>query len=168
MSIGSVPPHPQHNCVKNVIFRDIRFHRPLKAIYIKTNPGNDDGTSGEVTNITYENVYMTHPVWFGVYIGPQQMKQPDGDGPGCMLYPLEPCRTNPRVPFKDITLRNVTSTGSLLPPGIIRCNETNPCHGFLFENVQLTSVFWDLIGYGFITENVYGEHRGNTHPVPAF
>lgn len=68
----------------------------------------------------------------------------------------------------NITLRNVTSTGSLLPPGIIRCNETNPCTGFVFEDVNMRTPLWDMLGYGFITEFAYGESRGSTHPVPAF
>jgi hypothetical protein len=31
-----------------------------------------------------------------IYIGPQQQSDPDGGGPGCMLYPLDPkCQTQP-------------------------------------------------------------------------
>jgi hypothetical protein len=40
-----------------------------------------------------------------------------------------------RITVRNITLRNIKSTGGLLPPGIIRCNETNPCTGFVFDNV---------------------------------
>lgn len=37
---------------------------------------------------------MKNPVWWNIYIGPQQQKQPDGGGPGCMVYPLkENCPT---------------------------------------------------------------------------
>jgi len=71
-------------------FRNINFKYPLKAIYIKTNPGT--GT-GEIRNVLYENITMDTPIWWGIYIGPQQQKEPDGFGPGCMLYPLGDCET---------------------------------------------------------------------------
>jgi len=166
MSIGSVPPSEDHNCVKNIMFRNIQFNHPLKAIYIKTNPG--EGT-GEIRNVTYENIVMTHPIWWGVYIGPQQQQQPDGSGPGCMFYPLvKHCDTQPRITISDITLRNVTSTGGILPAGILRCNSTNPCTNFRFEDVKLSSFLWDLVGDGFITEYVEGTHNGNVFPDPKF
>ena len=39
LTIGSVPPNENTNCVRNVTFRDSTMFRPLKAIYIKPNPG---------------------------------------------------------------------------------------------------------------------------------
>jgi polygalacturonase len=39
MTIGSVPPNTQHACIKNVTFKNIVFNKPLKGIYVKTNPG---------------------------------------------------------------------------------------------------------------------------------
>lgn len=54
MSIGSVPPNPNINCIRNITFRNITFETPLKAIYIKPNPGNS-GT-GTISNILYENI----------------------------------------------------------------------------------------------------------------
>jgi len=167
MSIGSVPPNLQHSCVRNVMFRNIKFTTPLKAIYIKTNPG--DAGSGEIRNVTYENIDITNPVWWGIYIGPQQQKQPGtGAGPGCMFYPLnKTCPTQPRITISDITLRNVTSSGGLLPAGIIRCNETNPCKNFNFENVDIRSEFWDTLGQGYIVENIEGT-TSNVFPDPGF
>jgi hypothetical protein len=41
-----------------------------------------------VQDITYEHIRIHDPLWWPVYIGPQQQKQPDGSGPGCMLFPL--------------------------------------------------------------------------------
>lgn len=38
MAIGSVPPDTSHNCVDGVTFRNIEFHYPFKALYVKTNP----------------------------------------------------------------------------------------------------------------------------------
>ena len=43
MTIGSVPPRDSHACVRRVTFRDIDFQYPLKAIYVKTNPGRGSG-----------------------------------------------------------------------------------------------------------------------------
>ena len=106
MTIGSVPPNTAHNCVRNVTFRNIVQHLPLKGIYIKSNPG-DDG-DGIIEDILYENITMNGPVWFAIYIGPQQMRQPGGAGPGCMLYPiLKDCQTQPRVTMRNFTLRNI-------------------------------------------------------------
>ena len=53
MTIGSVPPRDTYACVRNVTFRNIDFEYPLKAIYIKTNPGYNG--NGEITKILYEN-----------------------------------------------------------------------------------------------------------------
>ena len=43
MTIGSVPPRNTHACVNNVTFKNIRFEDPIKAIYVKTNPGTGSG-----------------------------------------------------------------------------------------------------------------------------
>jgi polygalacturonase len=88
MTIGSVPPSQNYACVRNVTFRDIEFHHPFKAIYVKTNPG--EGT-GCIEDIRYENLKINYPIWWSIYIGPQQQKQPGGAGPGCMFYPLGGC-----------------------------------------------------------------------------
>lgn len=94
------------------------------------------------------------------------MREPDGRGPGCMLYPIDPnCETQPLITIADITLRNITSHGGLLPPGIIRCNETNACHGINFENVQLHGI-WRYLGGNFIVENAYGTVT-DSKPKPA-
>jgi len=166
MTIGSVPPNDQHACVRNVTFRDIVFNKPLKGIYVKTNPGNHG--DGEIRNIVYENIVMDTPIWWAVYIGPQQQHQPGGAGPGCMIYPLNKvCPTQPRIDVSDITLRNVTSKGGLLPAGIIRCNATNPCKNFVFEDVDIRSEFWDFLNYGFIVEYIEGTTK-NVFPDPKF
>jgi hypothetical protein len=77
------------------------------------------------------------------------------------------CPTNPQVTISDVTLRNITTIDNVLPAGIIRCNETNPCKNFVFENVNIHSKVWDLLGYGYITENVEGV-VSNSHPDPGF
>lgn len=67
MSIGSVPPNLNTSCVKDITFRDISFKHPFKAIYVKTNPGKGDGM---IKNITYQDITIDTPIWWGVYIGP--------------------------------------------------------------------------------------------------
>jgi hypothetical protein len=72
-----------------------------------------------------------------------------------MLYPIiKTCETQPRVPITNLTLRNVTGTGGILSPGIIRCNETVPCRGFTFDRVNIQAGW--IGGGSFICENVYG------------
>jgi hypothetical protein len=69
-AIGSVPPAESHACVRNVSFLNWNFTYPIKAVYVKTNPGYK-GT-GEIKNIRYENMNIDTPLWWPIYIGPQQ------------------------------------------------------------------------------------------------
>jgi polygalacturonase len=70
LSIGSVPPNNNFNCVRNITFRNVEMFEPIKSIYIKTNPG-DEG-SGVIENILYENITSNNAIWWNIYIGPQQ------------------------------------------------------------------------------------------------
>jgi polygalacturonase len=174
MTIGSVPPSDNYACVRDVHFSNVTFHHPYKAIYVKTNPGTTTsmlpGSGGEISNITYTDITIHNPLWWNIYIGPQQQKQPDGSGPGCILYPLgggdATCATQPLITVKNIELHNVTTYGSLFPPGIIRCDPTWPCTGFVWDNVHTHSL-WKLLGFGFITENTDGTVT-HSRPVPHF
>ncbi len=67
MTIGTVPPHVNHNCIRNVSFTNITFHHPYKAVYIKSNPGNQG--DGLIENILYDNLTVENPLWWGIYIG---------------------------------------------------------------------------------------------------
>lgn len=135
MSIGSVSPNKNVNCVENITFQNIEFYDPIKSIYIKTNPGSS-GT-GIIRNIFYKNIYIHKPIWFNIYIGPQQEKEPNGNGPGCMLYPITDCETQPLITIENITLQNITTDSSVLNLDyIIRCNESNPCKHIQFVNVS--------------------------------
>jgi hypothetical protein len=88
LTIGSVPPHLGDNCVWNITFTDITMTTPFKAIYIKTNPGTE-GT-GSISYITYNEITILTPLWYPIWIGPQQQKQPaNGTDTGCsFFYPL--------------------------------------------------------------------------------
>ena len=54
----------------------------------------------------------------------------------------------------------------MLPPGIIRCNVTNPCRDINFENVQMKGWF-NQLNLGFITEYVMGTAI-NSKPEPHY
>jgi len=76
MTIGSITPNDDYSCVDNVKFLNHEFHHPLKAIYIKTNPGTTTsmapGSGGRITNILYDNIVIHGAIWWTIYIGPQQ------------------------------------------------------------------------------------------------
>ena len=93
ISVGAVSPNRYHACIKNVSVADVIMRRPYKGIYVKTNP-NADGdprSSGVVQNISYTNIYMRHPLWWPIWVGPQQQHQPGDKGDqGCAFsFPIE-------------------------------------------------------------------------------
>lgn len=143
------------------------FYSFHKAIYIKPNPG-EIGT-GLIEQILYENIVIHDTVWWAIYIGTQQEKQPHGGtDTGCsFFYPLpgHSCPTNPRVTVRDITLRNVTIYGGLLSPGILICNATNPCTNLLFDGVNVYGKSDWPIKEGYLCENFHGSAR-NSNLVP--
>lgn len=61
LTIGSVPPNPNVNCIANVSFSNARAHQPIKLVYIKTNPGTQ-GT-GIIRNISYTNIVAQDSLW---------------------------------------------------------------------------------------------------------
>lgn len=140
LTIGSVPPNVRHNCVRNITFDSIRMLLPFKALYIKSNPGTQ-GT-GTIDGITYSNIDVASPLWYPIWIGPQQQKQPaNGSDTGCsFFYPLNStCATNPLVSMTNIALSNVTLHGGLTLPGVILCDPANPCENLSFEGVNNTA-----------------------------
>jgi len=126
------------------------------------------GTGGIIANILYQDIVINNPVWWNIYIGPQQQNQPGDDKKAfcSMFYPFGDCATIAEVGMFNITLRNVETHGGILWPGVIRCNETMPCTGFVFDNVKHHS-WWSMIGWNYFTENVYGTVT-DSKPVPDF
>jgi hypothetical protein len=161
MTIGSVPPHLLTNCVKGILFQNITFNHPIKAVYVKTNPG--DKGDGIISDIVYDTLTGDLPLWYPIWIGPQQQQQPGTKGTGCsFLYPIDPeCPTQPRVPVSNIKLRNIHFTGGVTLPGVLLCNETVPCTGFEFTNV--TNLGGWLVSKDYVCENVQGI-QSNTNP----
>jgi len=138
LTIGSVPPNTNINCVYNITFHDINMLVPIKALYIKSNPGNK-GT-GRVEAIFYHNINIVSPLWYPIWIGPQQQDQPSGGADtGCsFLYPLnQTCATNPLVSINNVFLRNITITGGITLPGVLLCDPANPCHNITFTDVSI-------------------------------
>ena len=76
LSVGSVTPSDKYACVDGVQFLNHKFYHPIKAIYVKTNPGTttsmEAGSGGRITNILYDNIEIHKPIWWSIYIGPQQ------------------------------------------------------------------------------------------------
>ena len=85
-----------------------------------------------------------------------------------MFYPIGKCDTYKAVTMDSITLKNITSTHSILPVGCILCNDTNPCTNFHFEDVDLRTPLWDALGYGWISQYVEGTTKGTVFPDPKF
>ena len=83
-----------------------------------------------------------------------------------MFYPFGGCETQPLITVANITLRNVQQYHTILPPGIVRGNETHPTTGIVFDNVN-ASGWWKWLGLGYITESVYGTAT-NSDPYPKF
>jgi hypothetical protein len=166
MSIGSVPPNDQIACVRNITIRNIRFDEPLKAIYIKPNPGTSG--RGIIDSITYENIEIHDALWWAIFIGTQQQHQPHGTGTGCsFFYPLpgQTCQTDPLVSINNIVLRNVNIYGGVLSPGIMICNETNPCT-IEFDNVNVYNPSQFPVKDYYLCENFSGTAR-NSNIVPS-
>ncbi len=142
------------------------MERPIKGIYLKSNPG--DSGYGIVRNISYINFTMDRPLWWAIYLGPQQMKEPNGDGPGCMFYPFDKkgtCHTQPRVTFDQILMENVTIHQSLFYPVTIRCNETNPCTKIDLINVTTDKWKYGQKETGFVCEFASGRGVGNSPKI---
>ncbi len=168
MTIGSVPPNQNINCVKDVLFKDITMNYPLKALYLKSNPG--DSGMGLIQNIKYENMFIDRSVWWTLWMGPQQMKQPDGNYMGCsMIYPIIPtCPTNPLVTFDNILFKNITSINGLNPiPGVMIFNQSNPGTNIIFDDVFMSEGEGKIYTQPFITEYAMG-YVINSEPIPQF
>eukprot|EP01065_Artemidia_motanka_P026965 TRINITY_DN32203_c0_g1_i1.p1 TRINITY_DN32203_c0_g1~~TRINITY_DN32203_c0_g1_i1.p1 ORF type:complete len:473 (+),score=173.92 TRINITY_DN32203_c0_g1_i1:56-1420(+) len=146
-SIGSVPPHsPSPNCVRNVTFRNISMPHTGKGIYVKSNPScsnSGPGAKAILADITYEDVNIYKPLWWSIWIGPQQQHEPGSAlGDKCALdYPIDKhCPTQGCADFRNITLRRVNVTEPLLAPGVLLGNASNPMQGIVFEDVVFTGM----------------------------
>lgn len=192
LTIGSVPPNDNVNCIRNVTFKDTTMYRPLKALYIKSNPG--DNGKGIIEDILYENIYINQALWWTIWVGPQQQNQPSSStSTGCnFFFPFyTACPTNPLVSMQRVTFRNVTAVDTVPTfegPGVFLCDKDTPCVDFVFEEVTNTPFsgnITDIIRefpfhgpgiifptpfrsddweFGYISSNLYGTTSGTIDP----
>eukprot|EP00929_Paragymnodinium_shiwhaense_P056785 TRINITY_DN28433_c0_g2_i1.p1 TRINITY_DN28433_c0_g2~~TRINITY_DN28433_c0_g2_i1.p1 ORF type:complete len:461 (-),score=52.83 TRINITY_DN28433_c0_g2_i1:135-1517(-) len=135
-SIGSVPPievlpgEAFGQCVRNITFRNIDMPGTGKGVYVKSNPScaADGSKTAIIQDILYQDIKIDRPLWWAIWIGPQQQHEPGSDlGEKCALtYPIHNhCPTQSCVEFKNITLRRITVTDPLLSPGVLLGNESS-------------------------------------------
>ena len=178
MSIGEIRPSTSRSCIEDVVFRNIQFTEPFKAVYVKADTGSSNKVgSASVRNITWENLKISEPLWYAVYVGPQQTLFETEGARGCSLYPVTStdCETNARVTISDLTLRHVHSTGGFNPiPGVLRGNASNPIRGVHFEDVSikcredgayLNESKW-ATDKDFVCENVVDSTAVDADPTP--
>jgi hypothetical protein len=171
------------------------MYRPLKAFYIKSNPGTEG--DGLVENVVYERIRVEQAVWWLLWVGPQQQNQPGRDDTktGCSFaFPFYPeCPTQPLVSFRNISFRDIVATNTLPifeGPGVLLCDPSNPCE-VNFHNFQVSffeggadEIFNALpiklpeklfptkhrstnITMEYITSSVVGSVTGKVSPMPC-
>ena len=141
LTVGAVHPSRDHNCVRNVTFRDARMHHTFKGIYVKSGSSFDPEASGEISNILYENIVMDAPTQVPIWIGPAQ--EADSKGACSLLWPTIPFSKCPPPPLNmlmaNITLRNVNITSPKQSPGVVLGNAKRPMKGIVFDSVVVTN-----------------------------
>jgi hypothetical protein len=183
-SVGSVPPSADVNCVRNLTFRNLSMPGTGKGIYIKSNPSCGAGVdrfgrtvqkTSVLEDITFEDVNISRPIWWAVWIGPQQQHEPGSAlGDKCALaYPLrDTCPTQGCSTFSNITLRRVTIEEPLLSPGVILGNVSNPMRGLTLEDVNVKfgpnpkSGAWPW-GRTYLCQAAALTSLGGTSPAPV-
>ena len=86
LTIGSIGPSDAHTCVRNITFRDCTMYNTFKGIYLKSRPGAP-GQTGEITNVTYQNILISNASQWSIWIGPQQAGYKDACS---LLWPFVP------------------------------------------------------------------------------
>ena len=97
----------------------------------------------------------------------QQQRQPGTAGTsGCSFFYqiIDKCPTQLLIPITNIHMENVTMLGGLTMPGVILCNETVPCMGFTWDNVNNFGDF--IVQDTYVCENVEGS-TFKSNPSPA-
>jgi hypothetical protein len=165
LTIGSIGGNSVN---RNITFRDIHMHKPVKGIYMKFR-GN-----GLVEDITYENIVIDEPEQTAIWIGPaQQSDSVDlcAAHPCSICWPLVPgakCGLPDGGQYRNITLRNVTINNPKKPDSYIMANVSVPMDGVRFIDVVVNNPGTKK-GKNFYThcEGVArGVATGKTSPVP--
>lgn len=128
--------------VYNIMVRGVAFHGSKFAARIKSGRGR----GGQVYNVTFEDLtFEQNEMGFAI----------------TMHYSSEPPApprdiTTPHI--RDITFRRIT--GSALTAGALMCLEEAPCHGILFEDINISS----KVG-GLECIRAFGESKGDVYPA---
>ena len=61
LTVGAIHPSRDHNCIRNITFRNGYMHHSFKGIYVKSGNSFDTEASAELTNILFENITMDEP-----------------------------------------------------------------------------------------------------------
>ena len=166
LTIGSIGPSVSHTCVRNITFRDSTMFNTFKGIYLKSRPGGP-GETGEITNVTYENILINNASQWAIWIGPQQAGYKDACSLLWPFIPDTPCPVPVGITWNGIVLRNITVNGPQLSPGVILGNTTNPMLNVLFDNVLVTKPGTRPWGDQYYAcQGVEGIAQGNTQPPP--
>lgn len=171
-SIGSVPPDPAYNCIRNVTMRDVIMPETGKGIYVKSNQGCfTPDALGLIQDLLFQNFTIASPRWWPIWIGPQQMQEPGSSlGDDCsLIYPIDDhCPTQGCVEFRNILLQDVLITDPWLSPGVILGNDTVAnMHNISFHNVVVQNPgFFPFAGL-YHCLNVDMHVSGTVSPVPS-
>lgn len=166
LTVGSIGPSPHHTCVRNVTFRDSTMHNTYKGLYLKSRPGDENAT-GEITDVLYENIVLTQPEQWAIWIGPQQAIY---SGACSLAWPFVPgakCPVPSQITWKNIQMRNITVLNPAMSPGVVLGNATNPMQGVVFDDVVVTNGNkgpWNDKYYA--CDGVDGVATGGTSPAP--
>jgi polygalacturonase len=171
LTIGAVHPTRNHNCVRNVTFRNATMHHTFKGIYVKSGSSFDPAATAEISNILYENISMDGPTQVPIWIGPAQ--EADSKGACSLLWPGVPLQRCPPPPetlaWANITLRNIHISDPKESPGVVFGNPNRPIANVLFENVTVAPADegkrpWR--GRFYYCQGVQGVSALGTSPAP--
>ena len=171
-SIGSVSPASPAYCVRNITFRQIQMPGTGKGVYVKSNPDcgrNGGNQSAVIDSILYEDINLTRPLWWAIWIGPQQQHEPGTAlGTKCPLdYPIsKKCPTQGCVTFNNITLRRIFIDRPLLSPGVVLGNVTNPMTNVVFDQVIVKDGGKWPFDKTYQCKHANVKSIGGTSPVP--
>ena len=176
LTIGSIG----RDSVDNITFRDSYMPNTDKGIYMKFNGAANEREGGSITNILYENITITNPSEYAIWIGPAQQSDPHSicHANPCslcwpMLSPLAQCNIPQYGNFSNITLSNIHilyEKGSFLHNkyiGVLMAPASNPMRNVRFNNVVIEETYKsNYPKRKYICKNVNGIADPSTTPIP--
>lgn len=168
LTIGSIGGTPEGTCVNNITFRDSVMPNTYRGIYMKS--GNIlEGTTANITDVTYKNITIINPESWPIWIGPAQQL-----GSTCsMTWPAEHnshCYTPAGMTWENIVLEDIHVVGSQVSPGAIIGNSSNPMVNVEFKNVFIDSPAREPFGSAYYAcygvDGLSTTSSGITYPTP--